>query len=1079
MSSSDEEGHETDEQQEEQQETTNEFTEEQEYYDEEEDDEDEELNNQSKKKKKKKSLLQQFIVEEAEDDDQEEEEEEEEPEDGYYQVLKEQERDERETHRDMNSHRELYNRMEREDNAEELANYFKQRYSRQNENERFGQSDQLSDTIIQQKLLPGVKDPNLWTVKCKSGEEKATALWLMRKYNAFLNKTDKQPLAIKSVIVKEGLRGFIYIEAYKQTHVKAAIDEISNLRMGQWKQEMVPFKEMPDVLRVIKDCVKLKPGSWVRMKRTIWKDDLAQVEHVDMAQNQVILKLIPRIDYNQKRGIYKDTESQKDDKTNPFKRKVRPPQRLFDYDSITKIGGMPMKEKENWIFENNRYTPKGFLIKNFPLSTIMTEGVKPTLSELQRFEESPEGVDSQTAELLSKTALDRSHNFVPGDIVEVCQGELIHLNGTIIGIDGERVRMMPNHEELKEPMTFMANELRKYFKIGEHVKVIGGRNEGETGLIVRVDDNVAIILSDLTMEEITVFQRFLQLCQATATGVDALGHFEWGDLVQIDSHTMGIIVRLEKETFRILTMNGKIVNMKHSAISKKRLSKFAQALDSEGKSITQGDIVKIIDGLHKGQQGQIKYIYRHYAFIHSKTFSENGGYFVCTTRQILMSSSNKTSVPGGSNMGNMTPGFMSPRVMASPAYPTQNGGASSTRGGMSTGTHGGNTSQHGSTVGKSPAPQQRVNAKPGTRRNTTLIGKTVRITQGPYKGYVGIVKDATDTTARVELHTKCQTISVDLVRLTIVDNAKMFSRTPGGSFATPVQHGGQTPMHSMSGSRTPMYGSQTPMHDGSRTPHYGGATPRYDGGATPSANDRHSSAWDPTSTVTPRNDFEDDWDDQPPSANLNPTTPGYQAETPESHAGPFTPGSALNYVSHSPYTNPSPMDGYQQNVYSNQVPTPGSNYTSNSPASFGQNYMYSPATPGAYFAPQTPGGNAYNLEHSDWHMDGLIVRIKNSYPHDPDFCGAEGVIRSIHGSQCSLHLKQLDKTINISLDYLEPVLPHKGDKVMIIHGDDKGSIGLLLSIDGADGVVKLENRPESRDEITMTNIKLLCKVPNN
>ena len=137
-----------------------------------------------------------------------------------------------------------------------------------------------------------------------------------------MNKTDKQPLAIKSVIVKEGLRGFIYIEAYKQTHVKAAIDEISNLKMGQWKQEMVPFKEMPDVLRVIKDSVKLKPGSWVRMKRTLWKDDLAQVEQVVMAQNQVILKLIPRIDYNQKRGIYKDTEQLKEDKTNPFKRKV-------------------------------------------------------------------------------------------------------------------------------------------------------------------------------------------------------------------------------------------------------------------------------------------------------------------------------------------------------------------------------------------------------------------------------------------------------------------------------------------------------------------------------------------------------------------------------------------------------------------------------------------------------------------------------------------------------------------------------------------------------------------------------------
>jgi transcription elongation factor SPT5 len=330
---------------------------------------------------------------------------------------------------------------------------------------------------------------------------------------------------------------------------------------------------------------------------------------------------------------------------------------------------------------------------------------------------------------------------------------------------------------------------------------------------------------------------------------------------------MGVIVRLEKENFRILTMQGKIQNMSHQSVTKKRPNKFAAALDSEGKTVSQADIVKVVEGVHKGQQGQVKYIYRHFAFIFSKTFPENGGYFVCTTRQLLMSSSNgRPAAALQQPAGSLTPGFMSPRVLASPMHPSA-AGASSHR-------SAGNSSQHGSTTGKSPAAQSRPqSAKPGTRRNTGLIGKTVRITQGPYKGYVGIVKDATDTTARVELHTKCQTISVDLVRLTVVDSAKVFGRTPGGSFATPVQHGGQTPVV---GSRTPLYGSQTPMHDGSRTPHYGGATPRYDGGATPS--DRHSSAWDPTSTVTPRNDFEDDWDEQPPSASLNPTTPGYQVE---------------------------------------------------------------------------------------------------------------------------------------------------------------------------------------------------------
>lgn len=40
------------------------------------------------------------------------------------------------------------------------------------------------------------------------------------------------------MISKESLKGYIYIEAYKQTHVKQAIDGIGNLRMGQWAQQV-------------------------------------------------------------------------------------------------------------------------------------------------------------------------------------------------------------------------------------------------------------------------------------------------------------------------------------------------------------------------------------------------------------------------------------------------------------------------------------------------------------------------------------------------------------------------------------------------------------------------------------------------------------------------------------------------------------------------------------------------------------------------------------------------------------------------------------------------------------------------
>lgn len=142
-------------------------------------------------------------------------------------------------------------------------------------------------------------------VKCRIGEEKSTALLLMRKFLTYLH-TD-EPLQIKSVIAPEGVKGYIYIESYKQTHVKTAIENVGNLRMGKWKQEMVPIKEMTDVLKVVKERIGLKVKQWVRIKRGIYKDDIAQVDYVDLAQNQAHLKLLPRIDYTRMRGPLRTT----------------------------------------------------------------------------------------------------------------------------------------------------------------------------------------------------------------------------------------------------------------------------------------------------------------------------------------------------------------------------------------------------------------------------------------------------------------------------------------------------------------------------------------------------------------------------------------------------------------------------------------------------------------------------------------------------------------------------------------------------------------------------------------------------
>lgn len=161
----------------------------------------------------------------------------------------------------------------------------------------------------------------------------------------------------------EGVKGYIYIEAYKQPHVKAAIENIGNLRMGIWKQQMVPIKEMTDVLRVVKEQTGLKAKQWIRLKRGIYKDDIAQVDYVDLAQNQVHLRLLPRIDYTRPRGALRTAQSESE--ALKRKKKRRPPAKPFDPEAARTIGGEVTSDGDFLIFEGNRYSRKGYVTYYF------------------------------------------------------------------------------------------------------------------------------------------------------------------------------------------------------------------------------------------------------------------------------------------------------------------------------------------------------------------------------------------------------------------------------------------------------------------------------------------------------------------------------------------------------------------------------------------------------------------------------------------------------------------------------------------------------------------------------------------
>lgn len=55
----------------------------------------------------------------------------------------------------------------------------------------------------------------------------------------------------------------------------------------------------------------------------------------------------------------------------------------------------------------------------------------------------------QVSPVSAPAGKEREHNFQPGDNVEVCEGELINLQGKILSVDGNKITIMPKHEDLK------------------------------------------------------------------------------------------------------------------------------------------------------------------------------------------------------------------------------------------------------------------------------------------------------------------------------------------------------------------------------------------------------------------------------------------------------------------------------------------------------------------------------------------------------------------------------------------------------------------------------------------------------
>lgn len=79
-------------------------------------------------------------------------------------------------------------------NEDQIEDYFKKKYATQPTYSSGADEDGALDDISRNSLLPSTKDPNLWIVKCRMGEEKEVVFRLMRKVISFEHSDNVSPI---------------------------------------------------------------------------------------------------------------------------------------------------------------------------------------------------------------------------------------------------------------------------------------------------------------------------------------------------------------------------------------------------------------------------------------------------------------------------------------------------------------------------------------------------------------------------------------------------------------------------------------------------------------------------------------------------------------------------------------------------------------------------------------------------------------------------------------------------------------------------------------------------------------------
>lgn len=1022
-------------------------------------------------------------------------------------------------------------RAMRNDDPEEMVRYFQDRFGDGNyadDDDEPGPPDIAG--IDQQSLLPTIRDPRIWIVRCKKpGHERRAVFSLLQK--SFNLKKRGIEIGIFSAIAPEHLKGRIYVEAFSAAQVEFAISGLELLTSYEGIKAL-PLEEMTDVLKAGKRPDKQVEGNWVRVTRGMYKGDLAQVCQVREGMNEghIMIRMIPRLDLKGEKDYMEDMDDfvneEDKEKVNGYRRKGRPPQKLFDKKELYRLTGSTdvytQRDRQTGeVFEvwNEEQYRHGLLYKRMSVKTLTTgDAVQPQVDELEKwlaaetrmrmaFDDDPTSMDAEEASRglgidINAIAGKRNAKLFKGDTVRVTTGEQKGLTGTISSVDGDVV--MLQIPEFPEPLRVARADVTKSFKVGDHIKVSSGKKAGYAGAIVAVDGDFLTVFTDSTREEIKVLSA--QVADSSDINTDVGSQkrsaaqnrmqYELFDLVQMraDVNEKGVVIQVRNEGVTILTTQNQRRTVPVAAIKGKIRDSFVRATDSRGNPIAPNDTIHVTSGNLKDRQGIVKHIAGSTVFFKARDEINNCG-------MLAVIASNCTASTAAARQLTSTFRQSQANTFKMPAPIPRGsiasvGGRGGGRGGRAGGMGGG---------GRDP-----------------LLRKDVKIKSGQYKGYTGKVVDATERTVRVELSSKMKTITIDKKRV------NPLNPEPGNNYGSSFQssfgtgRGFRSPSGSGMGSRDsgrPTHPAQTPRNDlyraqtpyGAQTPRYSatpraGMTPRHNYGAmtpgrddfrpgrTPSRADDYSGFGSFGRTPipnTPGGEMANPYQQYPGHGPQTPATPAAAGIPSTPMGGPYAPeepklgivepNTPASYGGVEPRT---PAPGGMEpatpapGIVEPRTPAPGQEPRTPAPG-VPQTPMVDPVTPHTPGIPQTPHTGEEDPAELGYRVlvdVEVLVKSQNNF---------SGVVTdaAVDGSFIKVRMfagDQQNKEISVAGTDITPVQPRpevsqKQELVKVLDGPSAGRVGRLQNVipgpeDSLEGYIQFTN-----GEAATLNMSLVAK----